>query len=122
MVRTESIWVILNYKFTGGHTTVVKDCCEGSPLGIKPRFRWIDDFINAYQFIDNTRTSQIDFAAMTPPEQQAMVNIWLHEIFRHLEDIHRSWKELEYIEQKYGLKAMNTFVSTWIQILPKEEK
>jgi hypothetical protein len=59
---------------------------------------------------------------MNPSEQQATVNVWLHEIFRHLEDIHRSWKELEYIEQKYGLKAQNIYVSTWIEIMPKGEK
>ena len=101
---------------------MVKECCEGSELGTKPRFKWIDDFNSAFQYIDNTRTSQIDFASLSPECQQAWVNVILHEMFRHLEDIHRGWKELAYIERKFGIRGQSVYVSVWNQILPKGAK
>jgi len=43
-------------------------------------------------------------------------------MFRHLEDIHRGWKELAYIERKFGIRGQSVYVSVWNQILPKGAK
>ena len=58
----------------------------------------------------------INFADLTPDEQQAFCNFQLKEKYRHLSDIDKIDKDLEAIERLYRIKPRHVFVEKWIEI------
>jgi hypothetical protein len=62
------------------------------------------------------KTNQIEFAALTPPEQQAWVDFCAKEIARHQDDIDRVAKELAHIKKRYGIEPRSVFVAVWIEV------
>lgn len=58
----------------------------------------------------------VSFESLSREEQQAFVNFVAHEIERHERDISRGRKELDFIEQKYGIKAQSVYVGAWVEV------
>lgn len=99
---------------------MVKECCEEGSAFTNSEHKptWVEEFLGAYDFIQATKSNQRSFWSLPPAEKQAWANIILKEMFRHMEDIHRGWKELEEMG-KQGIVAQNIFINTWIEVLPK---
>jgi hypothetical protein len=76
-------------------------CCEG--VGIPSKAK-------------SMKTNQIEFAALTPAEQQAWVDFCAKEIARHQDDIDRVEKELSHIKKRYGIEPRSVFVAVWIEV------
>ena len=107
MVRTESIWAILNYKLTGGYTTVVKECCEGSTAFSNPKSQ-------TEKLPRNTR--YIHFSSLSASEQQAFCDFQEKEKRRHQEDIDKINKDLAIMKSRYGLEPRLIYVHSWLEV------
>lgn len=78
-----------------------KECCEGE--GIPTKSRKVDSNV-------------INFAALSPEQQQAFADFQLKEKHRHLHDIENIDKDLAIMKQHYGIEAQGIFINTWLEV------
>jgi hypothetical protein len=99
--------VILNYKFTGGHTTVVKDCCNGDSVFENPE---------CIKSIEPKNTRYTHFSSLSASEQQAFCDFQEKEKRRHQEDIDKINKDLAIMKSRYGLEPRLIYIHSWLEV------
>lgn len=58
----------------------------------------------------------IDFKNLTPDQQQSWVDVWIHEKYRHFDDINKINGYLESAKQLYGITPRHVWIDKWIEI------